>query len=249
MAEWVTSYACVIAVILVLQSHITSGFWPGECDRDPGPFALPDNVELDCALRALTVKKSVCALGVTMLPTGQKQRRMDLILEALNMQICDNTSSGLALKALDWGGVSCKNKQITSNTTSFNIYMASLIPQELDQVEYIVCSTNGTDLPTTTGSISNPFATIVFAMQYVRSQRARSVITPTTPVVLRLRSGVYFEALTMTPQDSFVTIASYKDEKTILSGGHLIHGNSWQRTSVGSHAHTVVSLMLLRAIP
>eukprot|EP00041_Stephanoeca_diplocostata_P020313 m.452328 g.452328 ORF g.452328 m.452328 type:complete len:998 (+) comp21539_c0_seq2:36-3029(+) len=239
------SWAHVFSMIFTLQCTGAFAFWPGECVRDPGPYGLPDNVELDCALRALAVKKSACVLGV-----DKKQHRMDLLLEALNMKVCSNTSSHLALDTTDWSNIDCSGLQRAGP----HIHVArkpqkDILFNETVVVEYVVSSSNGTDSPTTTGNLFDPFATIGFAIRFVRSQRQQKTISPSTPVILRLRAGIYFESLSLTPADSFVTIASFNSETATLSGGFPIQGAAWQKTSIGIHAHTAYKTTLTAPLP
>lgn len=52
-----------MCVLLLGRAGMTNAYWYGECVRDPGQWALPDNHELDCSLRQLTLTHSVDLLG------------------------------------------------------------------------------------------------------------------------------------------------------------------------------------------
>jgi hypothetical protein len=83
---------------------------------------------------------------------------------------------------------------------------------------------NGNDTWSGTRGTSNfrktdgPFATVQHALQAARA--------PGGPATIYLRSGFYSlsEPIVLLPQDSGLTIAAYKDEKPILSGGRRISG-------------------------
>jgi hypothetical protein len=49
----------VIVLVVACLLATTSAFWPGECVRNPGEWALDNNKELDCALRKLSFERSV----------------------------------------------------------------------------------------------------------------------------------------------------------------------------------------------
>lgn len=47
------------ALVVACTLSMASAFWPGECGFNPGEWALDDNKELDCALRKLSLERSV----------------------------------------------------------------------------------------------------------------------------------------------------------------------------------------------
>ena len=49
----------IIVLVVACLLATTSAFWPGECVRNPGEWALDNNKELDCALRKLSFERSV----------------------------------------------------------------------------------------------------------------------------------------------------------------------------------------------
>jgi hypothetical protein len=49
----------IIVLVVACLLATTSAFWPGECVRNPGEWALDNNKELDCALRKLSFDRSV----------------------------------------------------------------------------------------------------------------------------------------------------------------------------------------------
>lgn len=76
-----------------------------------------------------------------------------------------------------------------------------------------------------------PLATLTAARDVVR--RARRPISPDVSAVILVRGGVYRLAspLTLGHEDSYVTIAAYRNERAILSGGVVVSG--WQPVADG----------------
>lgn len=82
-----------------------------------------------------------------------------------------------------------------------------------------------------------PFATLQRALDAVKALKRQQGGTLKQPVNIYLRSGTYFlsEPITLTPEHSGtekcpVTIAAYRNEKPIISGGKQISG--WKQTNV-----------------
>lgn len=82
-----------------------------------------------------------------------------------------------------------------------------------------------------------PFATLQRALEAVKALKHQQGGTLKQPVTIYLRGGIYFlkEPITITPEHSGaekspVTIAAYRNEKPIISGGQPISG--WKQTIV-----------------
>ncbi|MFA0748524.1 MAG: hypothetical protein ACO2PL_09415, partial [Armatimonadota bacterium] len=82
-----------------------------------------------------------------------------------------------------------------------------------------------------------PFATLKRALEAVKTLKEQQGGTLRQPVTIYLRGGTYFltEPITITPEHSGtekfpVTIAAYRNERPILSGGRKIVG--WKPTTV-----------------
>lgn len=82
-----------------------------------------------------------------------------------------------------------------------------------------------------------PFATLKRALEAVKTLKEQQGGTLRQPVTIYLRGGIYFltEPITITPEHSGtekfpVTIAAYRNERPILSGGRKIVG--WKPTTV-----------------
>lgn len=75
-----------------------------------------------------------------------------------------------------------------------------------------------------TGTLAAPFATVARARNAVRELRKRD--GEIRPPTICLRSGTYYlaETLTLTPEDSHLTVRSYEKEQATLSGGRPISG-------------------------
>ena len=88
-------------------------------------------------------------------------------------------------------------------------------------VEIYVDAVNGND--DNSGDMSHPLQSIVKAIELFRSQVVRS------PTTIYLRKGTYYlqQTVRLDPTDSGLTIAGYKDEAPVISGGKL-YKFSWK---------------------
>ena len=88
-------------------------------------------------------------------------------------------------------------------------------------VEIYVDAVNGND--DNSGDISHPLQSIVKAIELFRSQVVRS------PTTVYLRKGTYYleQTVRLSAVDSGLTIAGYKDEAPVISGGKL-YKFSWK---------------------
>ena len=77
-----------------------------------------------------------------------------------------------------------------------------------------------------------PFASLPGALGAIRQWRGKTGVAPPHPVTIFIRDGSYFlrEPLVIQPADSGLTLAAYRNEKPILSGGRPISG--WKETTV-----------------
>ncbi len=96
-----------------------------------------------------------------------------------------------------------------------------------------------------------PFATLQRALEAVRQLKQQQGGTLKQPVTIYLRSGTYFlsEPVTITPEHSGtpecpVTIAAYRNEKVVLSGGRRVTG--WQQTTVNGKTVWVAEIPEVR---
>jgi len=99
-------------------------------------------------------------------------------------------------------------------------------------------ATNGND--SWSGRISEParnktdgpFATLPRALRAVRETKQQDPSANSFSRSILIRGGTYFlaEPLTLTPADSGLILASYRDEKPVLSGGHRITG--WKEATL-----------------
>jgi hypothetical protein len=92
-------------------------------------------------------------------------------------------------------------------------------------------ATNGNDSwsgssPTKGGKADGPFATLPRALSAARASAQHAT-------TIYIRSGVHFltEPLTITPADSGITLAAYRIEKPVISGGRRITG--WKEVALG----------------
>ena len=89
------------------------------------------------------------------------------------------------------------------------------------EVEIYVDAVNGND--ENAGDISHPLQSIVKAIELFRAQAVRS------PTTIYLHKGTYYleQTVKLSPADSGLTIAGYKDEAPVISGGKL-YKFSWK---------------------
>ncbi len=92
-----------------------------------------------------------------------------------------------------------------------------------------------------------PFATLRRALEVVRELKRNQGGVLKQPVTVHLRGGTYFlnEPIFITPEHSGtekcpVTIAAYRNEKPIISGGRRIEG--WHRTTLNGKAVWVATI-------
>src|SRR6266568_4635243 len=99
-------------------------------------------------------------------------------------------------------------------------------------------ATNGNDHWSGTGAAPSrkgtdgPFATLPRALKAVREFRKQTTAAPRQRVTLSVRRGWYFlnEPLVLTPEDSDLTLAAYRGEECVISGGRRIGG--WRETTI-----------------
>lgn len=96
-----------------------------------------------------------------------------------------------------------------------------------------------------------PFATLQRALDAVKSLKQQQGGVLKQPVNIYLRGGIYFlsEPVTITPEHSGtekfpVTIAAYRNEKPIISGGRKISG--WKQTTVNGRKVWVAEIPEVR---
>src|ERR1051325_3556836 len=100
----------------------------------------------------------------------------------------------------------------------------SMAPKQAQRVLYV--ATNGDDRWSGGRPVFNrrktdgPFASLAGALTAVRREKGKGSVT------VFIRGGTYFlrEPLALTPDDSGLTFAAYRDEKPVISGGRRIVG-------------------------
>src|SRR5512138_3383735 len=115
-------------------------------------------------------------------------------------------------------GLSCASDERTPGTSNVRA-----------RVFYV--STNGNDTWSGMRASANgrktdgPFATLARVLEAVREARTNSG-AKSQPVTVFVRDGIYFlnQPVVLKPSDSDLTIAAYRAEKPILSGGRQISG-------------------------
>lgn len=103
-------------------------------------------------------------------------------------------------------------------------------PSQLQGDNYFyVDPTKGSDTVSTSGSLSDPFLTIAYALERSR-QNAASTPTRTT---IYLRGGIHYiqQSLRLEPQDSGLSLAAYEAEKAWVSGGKELSSAKWSRAT------------------
>src|SRR5438045_268626 len=98
-------------------------------------------------------------------------------------------------------------------------------------------SNNGND--SASGSLEQPFCSLPRALSAARDVRAKSALKE---IAIQIRGGTYFldAPIAIAANDSGVTIAAYKDETPILSGGVQIKG--WKPAELNGHKCLAVDL-------
>jgi len=121
--------------------------------------------------------------------------------------------------------------------TSLRLQAASK-PEALLAAGVFFVATNGNDHWSGTGAAPSrkgtdgPFATLPRALKAVREFRKQTTAAPRQRVTLSVRRGWYFlnEPLVLTPEDSDLTLAAYRGEECVISGGRRIGG--WRETTI-----------------
>jgi hypothetical protein len=120
----------------------------------------------------------------------------------------------------------------------------SMAPKQAQRVLYV--ATNGDDRWSGGRPVFNrrktdgPFASLAGALTAVRREKGKGSVT------VFIRGGTYFlrEPLALTPDDSGLTFAAYRDEKPVISGGRRIVG--WKEVTVGGKNLWAVDLPEVR---
>ena len=78
-----------------------------------------------------------------------------------------------------------------------------------------------------------PFATVAHALAAARASKGQPSSAGGESPIIFLRGGLYFlaEPLVLKPEDSGVTLAAYKNEQPVFSGGRPI--SDWQESNLG----------------
>ena len=198
-----------LCLLAALQPALA--YWQEECGGDPDEFLLPDNAELDCALRAVGLERATGLLSNRrpgLPPAGPR------IHAALNLTACPS--------------VPIPQPSIAPAPSAGDVLAGLGTPTQ------IFVAPSGSD-GQGDGSEARPFLTVGRAQVAARAARAKG------SVVVWLRAGVHYQPagpLTLTTADSGtdtgapVVYAGYPGENATLSAAAAPLGNlSWSAVS------------------
>tara|TARA_B110000208_G_C11734023_1_gene417462 strand:+ start:105 stop:1511 length:1407 start_codon:yes stop_codon:yes gene_type:complete len=206
-----------MTLFLITLLRVGVSYWSEECNGGYVPYALPDNIELDCALRALTLERSLDLLGKANLRPDTSQ----LIQRALNMDVCNGTAMP-------------------------RMPVVRSAPTAQQQRAGIFVDARGGNDTAGDGSQDAPLRTLRAAQRAVRAALQGSDVKRETPLHVWLREGSYYEPLRLSSADSGLSAAapvvwaSHPGERAIISGGIDLTGMlEWEAvpggTTSGAH--------------